>query len=281
MHNSDISCKSFNPTFLFAIKYERTTNGYSHNHDYIELLYIYSGEGKYEINGTVHNVTAGNLLLINPGVNHAHIVTNLEHPLMILALGFTDICLKGMPENQIVFPGQSPVLSIDEELQKRITGLFFDMLAEKEQHFPGKYDMMRCYLSQILLHIIRSFSEKPESNNHMNFVSHRKNHVVKTIMDYMQEHYAEKISLDGIASNMYLSSIYISKLFKEETGESPIHYLIQIRLKQSVELMKEHPEYSIKKIAQEVGYEDAYHFSKIFKKHMSMTPKEYRKFLKQ
>lgn len=279
MHNSDISNKSFNPTFLFAIKYERTTNGYSHNHDYIELLYIYSGEGKYEIDGTIYDVSTGNLLLINPGVNHANIVTNLENPLVILALGFTDICLKGMPENQIIFKNVTPVLNIEEELQNRITGLFFNMLAEKEQQFPGKYDMMRCYLSQILLHIIRTFTETPENSNQMKFVSHRKNHVVKTIMDYMEEHYAEKISLDGIASNMYLSSIYISKLFKEETGESPIHHLIQIRLKKSVELMKKHPEFSIKKIAQEVGYEDAYHFSKIFKKHMTVTPKEYRKNL--
>ena len=43
--------------------------------------------------------------------------------------------------------------------------------------------------------------------------------------------------------------------------------------------MKEYPQYSIKKIAIEVGYEDAFHFSKIFKKHMGVTPKEYRKNL--
>ena len=279
MHGSDISNKSFNPTFLFAIKYERTSNGYAHNHDYIELLYIYSGEGRYEIDGTVYEVHAGNLLLINPGINHANIVTSLENPLVILALGFTDIHLKGMPDNVMTFGDGKPVLDADSQLQNHFTSLFFNMLAEKEQQFPGKYDMMRCYLSQILLHIIRSFSDAADVSSQMKFVFHRKNHVVKTILDYMQEHYAEKISLDGIASNMYLSSIYISKLFKEETGESPIHHLIQIRLKKSVELMKQHPEYSIKKIAQEVGYDDAYHFSKIFKKHMSVTPKEYRKNL--
>lgn len=281
MHNSDIFIKSFNPTFLFAIKYERTTNGYSHSHDYIELLYIYSGEGKYEIDGTIYDVIAGNLLLINPGVHHANIVTSLENPLVILALGFTDIHLKGMSENVLTLGDDNPILDADSQLQSHYTSLFFNMLAEKEQQYPGKYDMMRCYLSQILLHVIRSFTEAPDTNSQVKFVSHRKNHVVKTIMDYMSEHYAEKISLDGIASNMYLSSIYISKLFKEETGESPIHHLIQIRLKKSVELMKEHPEYSIKKIAREVGYEDAYHFSKIFKKHMEVTPKEYRKNLEK
>ena len=62
-------------------------------------------------------------------------------------------------------------------------------------------------------------------------------------MDYMEEHYAEKISLDAIASNMYLSPIYISKIFKEETKEAPIQYLIKIRLHKATQLMKTHPEY--------------------------------------
>lgn len=279
MHASDISSKSFNPIFLFAVKYDRTANGYPHSHDYIELLYIDSGRGKYEIDGTVYEVETGNLLLINPGVDHANIVTDLTNPLVILALGFTDLHLKELPENTMSFPGHGPVLTTDSKLQNRITGLFFHMLAEKEQNFPGKYDMMRCYLNQILLYIIRAYTAVPETNPPMQFISHQKSHVVRTILDFMEEHYQEKISLEGIASNMYLSSIYISKLFKEETGESPIHHLIQIRLRKAIELMKKHPDYSIKKIANEVGYEDAYHFSKIFKKHLGYTPTEYRKHI--
>lgn len=281
MHASDITPNGLNPAFLFAIKYDRTTSGYPHSHDYIELLYIYSGEGNYMIDGTTYEVKAGNLLLINPGVEHANIVTSTEHPLTILALGFCDVQFTGMAPNYISFEGQTPVLTADAELQNHITTIFFHMLAEKEQQFPGKYDMMRLYLSQILLYIIRAYKEpQTAAASKPAFTSHRKNHVVKTIMDYMENHYAEKISLDAIASNMYLSPIYISKIFKEETKEAPIQYLIKIRLHKATQLMKTHPEYSIKKIAEMVGYDDAYHFSKIFKKHMSVTPKEYRSKLR-
>ncbi len=279
MHTSDIFSKSLNPLFLFAVKYDRTANGFPHNHDYIELLYIDSGVGKYEIDQTVYPVEAGSLLLINPGVDHANIVTDPKYPLVILALGFTDLHLRGLPENTLTFPGYSPVLMTDSRLQNQITSLFFHMLSEKEQNFPGKYDMMRCYLNQILLHVIRAFMKAPETNPPMQFISHRKNHVVRTILDYMEEHFQERISLEGIASNMYLSPIYISRLFKEEMGESPIHHLIQIRLRKAMELMEHHPDYSIKRIANEVGYDDAYHFSKIFKKHLNQTPSEYRKQL--
>lgn len=279
MHNSDIFVGNFNPLFLFAVKYDRTANGYPHDHDYIELMYISAGEGKYQIDDQIYDVAAGDLLVINPGVKHANIVTDVEHPLTIFAMGFTDIHLKGQDENVLAFDGQSPVLAASEQLQGQISSLFLSMLAEKEQTFPGKYDMMRCYLSQILLHIIRDFAPEEQKVSHVKFVSHRKNHVIKTILDYMEEHYAEKISLEGIASNMYLSSIYISKLFKEETGQSPIQHLIRIRIEKAIELMKENPDESIRTIAVKVGYEDAFHFSKIFKKHMSVSPREYRKNL--
>lgn len=280
MHNSDIFNKDFNPTFLFAIKYDRTANGYLHTHDYIELLYIYDGVGKYQINSEIHQVSRGTLLIINPGVEHANIVTDASNPLTILALGFCDIHLKGLQPDEITFPGYSSVLTTTPELQKHITNVFFNMLAEKEQQFPGKYHMMKCYLNQIILHIIRTYmkpSEKTIDNvPQCRFTSHRKHYVVKTILDYMEEHYREKISLEAIASNMYLSSIYISKIFKEETGKSPIQHLIQIRIDKSIELMQKHPDWPIKKIALECGYDDAYHFSKSFKKHTGFTPKEYK-----
>lgn len=280
MHASDITPNGLNPTFLFAIKYDRKESGYPHEHDYMELLYIYSGEGRYIVDGTTYDVSAGNLIIINPGIEHAHVVTSHSNPMTILALGLCDVQFTGMPQNKIIFPGMPPVLAADADLRNHITRIFFHMLAEKEQHFPGKYDMMRLYLSQILLYIIRAYKEPDEQTaSQPSFTSHRKNHVVQTIMDYMEEHYSEKISLDAIAGNMYLSPIYISKIFKEETGQAPIQYLIKIRLQKATRLMKEYPDYSIKKIAEMVGYDDAYHFSKIFKKHMLVTPKEYRKGL--
>lgn len=277
MHASDITPNGLNPTFLFAIKYVRTESGYPYIHDYMKILYIYNGEGRYIVDGTPYDVSGGNLLIINPGTEHAHIVTNHANPMTILALGLCDVQFTDMPPGKIIFPDFPPVLETDATLQNHITTIFFHMLAEKEQHFPGKYDMMRLYLSQILLYIIRAYKEPASPTaSQPAFTSHRKHHVVQTIMDYMENHYNEKISLDAIAGNMYLNPIYISKIFKEETGQSPIHYLIKIRLHKAAILMKEHPEYSIKKIAEMVGYEDTCHFSKLFKKHMSQSPKEYR-----
>lgn len=81
----------------------------------------------------------------------------------------------------------------------------------------------------------------------------------------------EDISLDKISKNMYLSPVYISKIFKEETGESPINHLIKIRLSKAEELIKEN-KMPIKAVAKSVGYNDAYHFSKLFKKYYGIPP---------
>ena len=95
-------------------------------------------------------------------------------------------------------------------------------------------------------------------------------------MDYMENHYQEKISLDQIAANMYLSSYYISKLFKEEMGDSPINYLISIRLKKAASLLKD-SNLTITEISSLTGYENTYYFSRLFKKKYGVMPSQYRR----
>jgi YesN/AraC family two-component response regulator len=76
---------------------------------------------------------------------------------------------------------------------------------------------------------------------------------------------------------MYLSPVYISKIFKEETGESPINYLIKIRLEKAKDILLNSDSGSIKNIANQVGYDDVYHFSKLFKKYYGISPLYYKK----
>ncbi|WP_312729295.1 helix-turn-helix transcriptional regulator, partial [Enterococcus sp.] len=67
------------------------------------------------------------------------------------------------------------------------------------------------------------------------------------------------------------SPTYLSKIFKEATGVSPINYLIEIRLKRAKDMLK-NDNLTIKEVASAVGYQDAYHFSKSFKKLYGVSP---------
>ena len=109
------------------------------------------------------------------------------------------------------------------------------------------------------------------------FESRSKGYVVKRIIAYMNENYASHISLDQIAANMYLSPVYISKIFKEETGESPIRYLIKIRLEKAKEILEKENCGSVRNVSLAVGYEDVYYFSKLFKKYYGIAPVYYKR----
>ena len=76
---------------------------------------------------------------------------------------------------------------------------------------------------------------------------------------------------------MYLSPFYVSKIFKSETGDAPIQHLIKIRLEKAKELLEQGKALSVQEAAAMVGYDDAYHFSKLFKKRFGITPTQARK----
>ena len=76
---------------------------------------------------------------------------------------------------------------------------------------------------------------------------------------------------------MYLSPFYISRIFKSEIGDTPIHYLINIRLDRAKELLESGFAGSVQEVAAQVGYDDVYHFSKLFKKRYGIPPSQARK----
>ena len=72
-----------------------------------------------------------------------------------------------------------------------------------------------------------------------------------------------------------VSSFYLSKLFKEEKGETFINFVSDKRLEKSCELLA-NTELSIKEITAQVGYNDQNYYSRIFKSKYGFSPKEYR-----
>ncbi|NLZ80456.1 MAG: helix-turn-helix transcriptional regulator [Clostridiales bacterium] len=272
----DITYTDLNPTVLFINKRTMSQNSSYHDHDFAEITYILSGKGKYLVEGKSYDVQAGDLIVCNPGVYHHNVVIDPEAPTIEFFAGFTDFQFKDMPQNSIILEEGSYIMHTDTELKQRLSKLCYSMLAENESPHVGKYFMLKSYLIQFLLLIIRQNSEPNPNLDGRNFESHYKGYVVSQIIDYLDENYNEKVSLDRIARNMYLSPVYISKIFKEETGESPINYLIKIRLEKAKDMLETSDSESIKKIANTVGYDDAYHFSKLFKKYYGISPSHYR-----
>lgn len=97
--------------------------------------------------------------------------------------------------------------------------------------------------------------------------------------DYIYGHYREKIYLDEIANKLGISSSYLSRLFKKETGVSLQDFINDVRVEKAVNLLV-YSEESLAKIAEYVNFPTQSYFGKIFKQKMQMTPKQYRELHK-
>lgn len=279
----DLTYNDFNPTVLFASKMRMTKKSQYHAHDdFTELIVILSGKGKYFVEDKTYDVGPGDIIICNPGVRHKNILVNPEEPTVQFFTGFSNFQFRNMPLNSIISNNKSPLLRMSSESKREVEKHCYAMIAENEANQVGKYFMLKAHLMQIVLFMMREITDyQGEGQNGYNFETYSKNYAVKRILDYLNENYNKKISLDKIADNMYLSPVYISKIFKEETGESPINYLIQIRLEKAKEIIENSEGSKIKNIADQVGYKDAYHFSKLFKKNYGVSPLNYKKQITQ
>lgn len=102
---------------------------------------------------------------------------------------------------------------------------------------------------------------------------------IRTALSYMGEHYADPaFSLNETAEYLHVSPPYLSKTFKEETGDTFQGYLQRLRLKKAAEMLKDESNL-IYEIAENCGYSSQHYFSAAFKKETGLSPAEYRKGL--
>ena len=112
--------------------------------------------------------------------------------------------------------------------------------------------------------------------NNMRSSQSRQQSMVKRLLDYIEDHYQEDLSLDLLSENFSLSNSYISRLISNHTGKSFLEKLLEVRMKRAEQLLQEN-QLKISRIAEQVGYHDTSYFIQVFKKYFGMTPNEYRK----
>ncbi len=96
------------------------------------------------------------------------------------------------------------------------------------------------------------------------------------ILNHMNTHFPEKLSLKSLAAAFDLNPNYCCTLFTKYLGKTFSQHLTELRITEAQSLLKT-TAHSLEKIAQMVGYNDYFYFSKVFKKHCSYSPKEYRR----
>ncbi|USB34326.1 AraC family transcriptional regulator [Paenibacillus sp. YPG26] len=101
--------------------------------------------------------------------------------------------------------------------------------------------------------------------------------VVKQMIQYMSSQYAYPVSIEQMSASMGYNRAYLSRIFKQQIGVSPVSYLLQLRMDKARELLRDRPELSIEQVAASVGLPDALYFSRQFSRLQGRSPSSYRK----
>ena len=157
---------------------------------------------------------------------------------------------------------------------------------------PGKLNIPKKDVKRLAknLNSIQLFSDQRELHSHyiqhmivQNYIHQRqldispKGHPddIMTVIQYMNEHIAEKIEIDQLAELVHLSHVGLLRKFKEYTGQTLAHYLIMLRMRLAKQLLLENT-LRINEISLRCGYNNPYYFSNAFKGYYHLSPRKFQ-----
>ncbi len=180
-------------------------------------------------------------------------------------------------------PDLSPIHSFYViEIEQMIT--LYNILQKMEEHQEQhslqadiaesdiySIEMNKLAIKSLFYQFIFEFYQQKKMSQRM-----QTNNLAEQTMLIINRFYNEPLTLDMIGQKLGYHSKYLARKFKQETGHSPIDYLIQVRLNKARELLT-HTEETINAIAAAIGYDDTFYFTRLFKKQTGLTPSEFRK----
>lgn len=240
------------------------------------FILLYDGEAVIGCNEERH-VKRGDLIYFKPGdIRWGY--TFEDNPMRCFGIDFKYICVNPSKSGdewefrETPLPLKSFTTIGDSYYLQRMLDLFQRLARDwiSPDSFTKVY-RERAYFMEILHYMILWSSFK----QNINYDKFRK---VEKVSEYILNHYAEPIKLKDLSSYIGLSPSYLQVIFKEITGTSPIDYLINVRINKAKELFKDGIS-NIAEVADAVGFNDPFYFSRTFKKLEGISPSEYYKRL--
>lgn len=137
---------------------------------------------------------------------------------------------------------------------------------------PVQDILVETIANALTLHLLRHYSSATEILDRRSGDASQS--AIRRALDYIEDSYDLRISLAELASTAGLSRFHFSRLFKQQIGISPAHYLEKARIEKAKRLLRSR-EFSVADVAQQVGFADQSHFTRRFKRHVGLTPAAY------
>ena len=147
---------------------------------------------------------------------------------------------------------------------------------DTRQEYEGFVAKLRLQPSySVLVGFMNRFLEKFLEKNAFQDTG-AENQVIQQVRRYVQEHYAENLSLEKMAEIVYMNPYYFSSFFKKETGENYKNYLASVRMKEAAKLLMK-TDMKTYELAKAVGYNDVRSFTEKFREYYGNSPSGYKK----
>lgn len=225
------------------------------------FIYCVEGEGHIILDKKEYRIKAPQVFCIPSNTKHKY-YANAKNPWSIYWMHF-----KGKNTNYYPIDELEIIDINSKQAESRIATLFDILFRTLRRNYTlGNF----IYISQVAALILAEvyYREKVDE------VSKQNKHVT-LIIRYMYKNIDKNLNLDDLADELELSKSYINATFKKYTEHSPIDFFINLKMQEACKLLKSSDLY-ISEIGQKLGYDDPYYFSRIFKKTIGVSPKEYR-----
>ena len=251
-----------------------------HTHDYTELVIVTDGHGVHITEDETYPIIAGDVFVIAKG--HAHKYEDIRHLEQLVVKYDHEVFLEHM-EGLKSLPGYHALFILEpryREKQKfnshlRLTGqqvdmvvdLFLRMTREMTTQSPGYDPMVTSLFIEAVIFLSRCYSLTPSPSSKSVLE-------MGEVISFIERHYQEPITLTALAQQAHLSVNQLLRVFRSVTGQSPIDYLIHLRVMKAMRLMQLR-RLTITDAAYHVGFSDSNYFSKQFKRVVGVSPREF------
>lgn len=252
-----------------------------HTHFDYEIYYFHEGQVNYLINDRIHKLMPGDLILMHGMTLHKALLEKKEvykrtiihfNPLYFekhFQPSYTNNLLTPFTQYKNLHLSLSPDARLECEALLAKTVSFYD-----RREYPYAQQRANVALLELMLFIGEQCS-KPLDHDRLMINSTKEKHV-QDIISYIEQHYADELTLDQVQNNIHLNKFYLSKTFKEVTGTTIFQYLLERRI-YAAKLLLIEGNHKITDICLATGFKHLSHFSRSFKHITGLSPEQYRR----